>query len=145
MDEWQKQWWKQIEKSAAEVEGFWTSVGAATESLVDEVSDNVGIFLEEFQSDFIGEFDSLIQDFVEIIIDTSDEIDSVFGEDWVNFTDEDFTSISYHAPSVANNPACINCANYHGQSYNGNLLVCGMHPSGWSDDSCPDWEKESAP
>jgi len=22
------------------------------------------------------------------------------------------------------------------------LLVCAMHPHGWEDENCPDWEKE---
>lgn len=142
MDDWQKQWWKQIEKTATEVEEFWIDVGEATETLVDEVSDNVTSFIEEFQSEFVGDFDSLIQEFVEILIDTSEEIDSALGEDWENFRDEDFTSVTYHTPSLENNSACINCANYHGQSYNGNLLVCAMHPSGWEDSNCPDWEED---
>ena len=144
MDDWQKEWWEQIEKTATEVEEFWGDVGEATESLVEEVSDNVGSFFADFQVDFVGEFDSLIQDVVEILVDTKDEIDSALGEEWQDFTDEDFTSVTYHTPSTSNNPACINCANYHGQSYNGNLLVCGMHPTGWEDNDCPDWEDELA-
>ena len=33
---------------------------------------------------------------------------------------------------------CSNCVHYHGRSYNGNHLVCGMHPYGEED--CPDFE-----
>ncbi|MGK7897184.1 MAG: hypothetical protein AB4372_27100, partial [Xenococcus sp. (in: cyanobacteria)] len=33
---------------------------------------------------------------------------------------------------------CLNCINYHGKSYQGNILVCGMHPYGEED--CPDFE-----
>ncbi len=35
---------------------------------------------------------------------------------------------------------CSNCINYHGKSYQGNLLVCGMHPYGEED--CPDFKCE---
>lgn len=142
MDDWQKQWWKQLEKTSAEVEGFWIDVEKNTEAFVDEVSENVGTFLEQLQSGVVEEVDSLIQDFVDLLIVTSDEIDSALGEEWESFIDDDFTSVNYHPPSALNNPACIDCANYHGQSYNGNLLVCAMHPSGWDDKSCPDWEED---
>jgi hypothetical protein len=36
---------------------------------------------------------------------------------------------------------CRQCKNYHGQRYNGTLLVCGMHPYGPGDESCEDFEK----
>ena len=38
------------------------------------------------------------------------------------------------------NPACEGCRHYHGQVYGGNLLVCAIHPYGWQEESCPDWE-----
>jgi len=35
--------------------------------------------------------------------------------------------------------ACQGCQNYHGEIYNGNRLICGIHPYGWNDgDECPD-------
>ena len=139
MNDWQEDWWKQIEKTAAEMEEFLVDVGEATESLVDEVSDSVKSFVARFQSSVGVEVDSFIQDFVEVLTVAGDEIDAALSEEWE--FDDDFTSISYHPPSVKNNPACINCANYHGQAYNGNLLVCAMHPQGYEGDSCPDWEE----
>ena len=44
-------------------------------------------------------------------------------------------------PSATTHPACVGCKNYHGRIYDGNLLVCGMHPYGWDGDECPDWER----
>lgn len=35
--------------------------------------------------------------------------------------------------------ACLGCKNYHGYSYNGNRLICALHPNGWDDDNCPDY------
>ena len=150
MNDWHDEWWKQLEKTAAEVENFFAEVGEATESavdeIVDEVSENIGNFLEQFQLDIFEEVDSFIEDLgdviITIIITTGDEIDAVILEEWENFSDEDFTIISYHQPSAQSHPACINCVNYHGQVYNGNLLVCAMHPYGSDDDNCPDWEKD---
>jgi len=117
-------------------------VGEATEEAVDEVSENISTFLEQFQLDVLGEVDSFVQDLVDVIITTRDEIDAVISEEGEGFSDEDFTSMSYHKPSVQSHPACINCANYHGQVYNGNLLVCAMHPYGFDDNNCPDWSQE---
>ena len=144
MDDWQQQWWKQVEKTAADMEDFLVDVGEATESFVEEVGDNVGSFLEQFGIDaVVEEVDSFVKEFVEVIVTTTDEIDAAFGEDWNGFMDDDFTDVDFHTPSATNNPACINCANYHGQSYNGNLLVCAMHPNGWDDDNCPDWSEDN--
>ncbi|MBE9178610.1 hypothetical protein IQ268_08565 [Oculatella sp. LEGE 06141] len=36
--------------------------------------------------------------------------------------------------------SCQGCCHYHGRVYGGNMLVCGMHPYGAEEDSCPDWE-----
>ena len=140
MNDWQKDWWKQIEKTAADMEEFLVDVGEATELLVDEVSDSVSFFVDRFQSSVGSELDNFVQEFVDILTVAGDEIDAALSEDWE--FDDDFTSVSYHVPSAKNNPACVNCANYHGQAYNGNLLVCAMHPQGYEDDSCPDWEED---
>ncbi|NJN13184.1 MAG: hypothetical protein HC815_36800 [Richelia sp. RM1_1_1] len=53
-----------------------------------------------------------------LIIDYEDE------EDW----EEDYIPT-----------ACEGCSNYHGQFYNGNLLVCAIHPHGSDSESCPDF------
>ncbi len=148
MNDWHDEWWKQLEKTAAEVENFFAEVGEATElavdEIVDEVSENLGTFLEQFQLDILEEVDNFIEDLVEVIITTGDEIDAAISEEWEDFSDEDFTIISYHQPSAQSHPACINCVNYHGQVYNGNLLVCAMHPYGSDDNNCPDWEKDKS-
>ena len=142
MNDWEKEWWQQVEKTVVEVEGFFTEVGEATEQVVDEVSENLGSFFEQFQLDIFDEADNFIQNLVDVIITTSEEIDFAISEEWDYFSDDDFTSVGYQEPSAQTHPACINCVNYHGQIYNGNLLVCAMHPSGLEGDSCPDWEKD---
>jgi hypothetical protein len=42
------------------------------------------------------------------------------------------------APSV-----CQGCQHYHGQTYGGTLLVCGMHPYGSEEEYCPDWQSQN--
>ena len=34
---------------------------------------------------------------------------------------------------------CRICKHYHGQVYGGVELVCAVHPSGYSEDTCPDY------
>ncbi|MEM8830198.1 MAG: hypothetical protein AAGE96_12690 [Cyanobacteria bacterium P01_G01_bin.19] len=144
MDDWQEQWWKQVEKTAAEVENFLVDVEKNTESFVEEVGQNVNSFFAEFGINLVDEVDSFFDNLVDVIVTTTDEINSALTDDLIDLIDDDdFTNVSFHSPSLHQNPACINCANYHGQSYNGNLLVCAMHPEGWSDDNCPDWEQEN--
>ena len=142
MNDWQDEWRKQIEKTAAEMEGFFTEVGEATELLVDEVTQSVGSLFEQLEVDFGKEVEDFIHNFVDVIVTTSDDIEAALSDEWEDFVDEDFTSVSYHTPSAQSHPACINCANYHGQVYNGNLLVCAMHPQGYEDSNCPDWSQE---
>ncbi|MEN9208229.1 MAG: hypothetical protein Q6L50_09580 [Gloeomargarita sp. GMQP_bins_120] len=43
-------------------------------------------------------------------------------------------------PLLMNQPACVGCKHYHGQVYNGQILVCAMHPYGVEGTQCPDWE-----
>ncbi|GAB4153572.1 MAG: hypothetical protein Fur0046_33600 [Cyanobacteria bacterium J069] len=42
-------------------------------------------------------------------------------------------------------PACEGCFHYHGYAYEGRTglhwLCCGLHPSGPSEENCPDWQK----
>lgn len=143
MNDWQEQWWKQVEKTAAEMENFLVDVEEATESFVEDVGNNINSFLDDFGINFSKEIDTFVENVVEIIVTTADEIDAAISEDWNDFMDNDFTDVDFHTPSATSHPACINCINYHGHSYNGNLLVCAMHPEGWTDENCPDWEQKS--
>ena len=52
-----------------------------------------------------------------------------------------FTTRLSHRPGV-----CQGCAHYHGKAYGMTrdtraLLICAMHPEGWSElGHCPDWQ-----
>lgn len=44
-------------------------------------------------------------------------------------------------PWLQDHPKCAGCSYYHGESYQGQMLVCALHPSGPEDyDQCPDWD-----
>ena len=57
---------------------------------------NVDTLVKQFPIDVAGEVDGFIQELIDVIVTTSDEIESALSEDWENFVDEDFTSVSYH-------------------------------------------------
>ena len=51
-----------------------------------------------------------------------------------------FSAIGFEPVATSDRPeACQGCQNYHGETYNGNRLICGIHPYGWNDgDECRD-------
>jgi hypothetical protein len=80
-----------------------------------------------------------------------DELKEVLTELWQEFELEfeeptpfnwDLPIPTKPMPDPAIHPACVGCINYNGSAYNGNLLVCGMHPYGCKSDACADWEND---
>ncbi|TAF49560.1 MAG: hypothetical protein EAZ61_14255 [Oscillatoriales cyanobacterium] len=51
-----------------------------------------------------------------------------------------FVPLSHVRPTAKRYPACQGCQHYHGYRYGEHILVCAMHPYGWEDEECPDWE-----
>jgi hypothetical protein len=39
---------------------------------------------------------------------------------------------------LAHTHKCNHCRYFHGHQYNGIDLICGIHPTGWEGDDCPD-------
>jgi hypothetical protein len=81
-----------------------------------------------------------------------DELKEVLTELWQEFELEfeeptpfnwDVPPPTQPMPDPATHPACVGCINYNGSAYNGNLLVCGMHPYGSTSDVCSDWEGDN--
>ncbi len=125
MEDLQKDFFEMLEAVAYEVEQFFIGI---TE-LVDEVAENV-------QSVIGTDIDQCLQEIFEPLAEIYLDFEEI-----VNETDQSFTYIvDTVEPTPHKHPACIGCRNYHGQVYSGNLLVCGMHPYGWEDKNCPDWE-----
>ena len=141
MNDWQKEWWQQIEQTTVSIEKFFQDINEAVESFTEEVTEAVEELGEHLQNTVIIEVDTFIDDFIDLIGETSVEFESSFWEDLdylVN--DTDFVDITLETPGEDNHAACVGCRHYHGQAYNGQILVCGMHPYGVEDNSCPDWE-----
>ena len=147
MDDWQKQWWEMLEKTASDVEKLIEDVSAAVESFTDEFEETIEDFTEQLQESFFAEIDRCVEDIFDLIIDADIETELVILDE-INYTDQldylseelDFMGIRREQPTLEKNSACVGCQHYHGRVYGKNLLVCGMHPYGWTDDNCPDWE-----
>ncbi|MBH8555185.1 hypothetical protein I8751_23105 [Nostocaceae cyanobacterium CENA357] len=132
MEQWQKDLTEIIETVADEVELFFLGMS----EMVDAFFDLTEEITEQVHSTFITEVDQYLQDLAEPIF--SEAYWDL--EDIMSDLDPGFP---YEVePTREQNSACIGCNNYHGQVYGGNLLVCAMHPHGWDDESCPDWERE---
>ncbi|MBO3458876.1 hypothetical protein G7B40_019340 [Aetokthonos hydrillicola Thurmond2011] len=133
MDKWQKEFWEMLQTVADEVvDRFLLGMTEMVDNffeLTEEVS-------EQFQNTIITEVDQYLQELAEPIFDAYWELEEAI-------SDEAEPTFPYSVEAtLEQNPACIGCRHYHGQAYNGNLLVCGMHPYGWENEHCPDWEQE---
>jgi hypothetical protein len=129
MENWQKDLVDMIENFADETESFFL-----------EMSDLVGAFFEitsEISEQIYASFteDLNLQDLTEPFREFCAELEDLAS---------DYETIATFPEEIEatpdKNPACVGCRNYHGQAYNGNLLVCAIHPYGYDDVSCPDWE-----
>lgn len=130
MEKWQKDFFDVIETVTDEVEKFFLGVTEMVDALY-ELSEEI---TEQFQTTIAVELDQYLNELAEPLFDAYWELDEL-GE-----VDSPFVYIV--EPTPEEHPACIDCRHYHGQVYSGNLLVCGMHPYGWEDENCPDWQQE---
>ncbi|AFY35761.1 hypothetical protein [Calothrix sp. PCC 7507] len=130
MENWQKDLIEIIETVAVEVEQFFLGMGEMVDALF-ELTEEI---TEQVQSTIATEVDQYLQDLAEPILEAYWELEDVVA-------DVDPAFPYPVAATSEQNPACVGCTNYHGQAYGGNLLVCAMHPQGWDDANCPDWEQ----
>ncbi|NMF67120.1 hypothetical protein [Brasilonema octagenarum] len=132
MEKWQEEFWDMIEIVTDEVERFFVGMTEMVDTFfefTEEISDQV-------QNTIVTELDQYLQELADPILEIYSELEDIVTDD---------IDLGFPYPVEAcqeKNPACIGCRHYHGQVYSGNLLVCGMHPHGWEDENCPDWEQE---
>lgn len=110
------------------------------EEYIDEITVEVNDILEETET-FVNELvNFLFNDQSDFNPDDYYQSPPTNMPDWEEwFVDENIPA----KPNPQKYPACVGCRNYHGHSYGGNFLVCGIHPYGYESDKCPDWEGES--
>jgi len=124
MEEWPKEFFEMLDSVALMVDEFFLEVAEVVESVAEQVQNTIAT-----------EFDQYLQEIFEPLADIYSELEDVIGD-----TDAYVAYTYTEEPTLEHNPACIGCRHYHGQVYGGNLLVCGMHPYGWEDKHCPDWQ-----
>lgn len=143
MEDWQKDVWKLLESTADAIDRFFQDVSQETIDVAEQVKNEIESNLAQFLHN--------CQDFLEVAIDFENEfffserLDLLFNEDedWIFQESLEEFGLTFNPkiePSLETHPACIGCRHYHGRVYGENLLVCGMHPYGWDDRNCPDWE-----
>lgn len=107
------------------------------EQFCQEVSETVDAMAEVVESAIATEVQDFWRDLFEPMLEVYIEFDSEWDDN-----ETEFALTSKVEPTAQTHPACIGCRHYHGYVYSGNLLVCGMHPYGWDDENCPDWEAQ---
>ncbi|AFZ12810.1 hypothetical protein Cri9333_1929 [Crinalium epipsammum PCC 9333] len=125
MEQWSKDFFEMLDTVALMVDEFFHEVAESVETVAEEVQTTMSSDIEQFLHEI---FEPIAEFYLEL-------------EDVVNEVDQPFDYTYIVEPTLDKNPACIGCQNYHGLVYNGNLLVCGMHPYGWDESNCPDWEE----
>ncbi|MCW6038334.1 hypothetical protein K4A83_18945 [Spirulina subsalsa FACHB-351] len=126
MEDWSKEFWEMFDTVTQEVEQFVNEVGELAEAIALEVQDVVET-----------ELDQWFESFVTPLLFPFDP-----PPDWEEFPNPELEMLFTEQvqPSLEAHPACIGCHHYHGQVYNGTLLVCAMHPYGSDSPTCPDWD-----
>ncbi|MEO1146196.1 MAG: hypothetical protein AAFY26_11440 [Cyanobacteria bacterium J06638_22] len=136
MDNWQRDWNLMFETVARDIERFFGDVAQGvddaadsvldfSETLITKLDETVGPTLDELDQEMEGwmqPFFELLETLELSLMDTTSPISQTVD------------------PMMNEHKACVGCRHYHGQSYNGVMFVCGMHPYGWDDENCPDWE-----
>ncbi|WP_164674468.1 hypothetical protein [Spirulina subsalsa] len=131
MEDWSKEFWEMFDTVTQEIEQFVNEVGEVAEAIALEVQEVVETELDQWFESFVTPLLFPFED----------------PPDWAEFPDHelDLLFTEQVSPSLDQHPACIGCQHYHGQVYNGTLLVCAMHPYGSDTPTCPDWDGGKPP
>lgn len=118
------------------------------ENFIDNITQEIEVNLPHEINDVMTKVDDFIEECLTILIeeDPFDLLEYFLDGQPSSLNDHSDDSIIWFdqeqvIPTADFHPACINCDNYHGRKYNGNLLVCAMHPYGYDAPQCPDWQE----
>ena len=120
----------------------WTKEFFAFCEAVNQEMENVFVEIEQFTAEVEATVTEELEEFWYDWEALWDELDSEI--DWSEPDDSEFVITAKVTPDQNTHPACQGCQHYHGYVYGGNLFVCAMHPYGWDDENCPDWEKDNS-
>ncbi|MBD2482029.1 hypothetical protein [Planktothrix sp. FACHB-1365] len=142
MEEWSKSIVEALETVVSDMEKFFADVTEEINEMFNELTKISEEITDEVQNKILPELDECMNEIFEPIRDIYFDLDS--GLDLgLHHEGEHFDPfVTYVQPTETEQPACRGCKHYHGQVYGGNLLVCGMHPTGAEGETCSDWEGE---
>lgn len=126
MEDWSQDLIEMANTMAEAIEQFFQDLGQAIEEIAEQV-----------QIEISSEIEYWWEEFEEPRRERQPETEEFFSDLFLD--DSEFFNPKVE-PTSETHPACIGCRHYHGRIYSGNLLVCGIHPYGWEDRDCPDWE-----
>lgn len=135
MNDWQdwEQMWDAFSKQAEQLlDEFSKGVETAVDSLFELAEDLTEQFDQAMAPGF-SELDQEIEGWMEPLVQFINTLEN-------SFTEAASPITHTVEPMMNQHPACVGCRHYHGQSYNGTMFVCAMHPYGWEEEQCPDWE-----
>jgi len=132
MDDLTKEFLKFCDAVNKEIETLLTDIQTMTEEF-PKTLDEMG---QEMEETFTETLEIFWQDCEELFTLLTTDIDWEEEEE----NDSEFFITSRVYPDRNTHPACQGCRHYHGYVYGGELFVCAMHPYGWDDENCPDWE-----
>ncbi len=132
MEGWSDGFSQAIEQMIRDVESFLADVAEDLNEMIDGLAEVTEDLADQFQ-----------QMTVQVEEGLSTLVDPIL-EAYLGFeitVENSIQPITHTVDPILNNhSACVGCRNYHGHSYNGTVLICAMHPYGWEDEQCPDWE-----
>lgn len=133
MESWAKEFLAMMETIVGEIEQFVTEVTKDVEEAVDAWIDASEELLEQMEAAIAPDLEQRINEFFDPLLEAYLGFEVTMGETVQPV-------VNTVEPLMNDHPVCVGCRHYHGQSYNNVMLVCGMHPSGWDGEKCPDWE-----
>lgn len=148
MDNWENNLINWLNTAQNQWESFYTQVNEDLQKNTTEWEKTLNNLTQEVEEKLNVELNDLLTEVDDFFVEV---LQLFFDDEYLNdvednsyFLDEDdfysWLQDTKIKPNLNANPACRGCSNYHGQSYNGNLLVCGIHPYGWDGENCPDWQ-----
>jgi hypothetical protein len=128
-----------LQEAAQQGQAFFLDLSKDIEKTVDEfvtLTDQMTeVFTHQIQGVLDQEIDPMLEPLIQPLVQWSLDFDRQFDRMIFPFRQTVEPTLNQH-------PVCVGCRNYHGQVYNGQMLVCGMHPFGVPQgvESCGDKE-----
>jgi hypothetical protein len=133
MDNWASEFLNMLQTIVEGIEQLAADVAKDVEAAVDVLVEASEDFVEQLELTIAPDLEQRLNEFFDPILE------AYLGFE-VTLNETVQPVVNTVEPMMNDHKACVGCRHYHGQAYNGVMLVCGMHPMGWDEEKCPDWE-----